>query len=156
MAEDTGETKPKVEAGAEDGIISVRVKDQTGGEVVFKVKKTTKFSRILDAFCQKKAWDATQVRFVFDGQRLNRDATPEELDMESGDVSPQPPPPPRLRLRLRCPAPGPACPPRAGAHPCDFAACRPSTPSWSRWAAAEAPRAAAAGGARCLLAATKC
>lgn len=80
------ETKPKVEGG-DDNVISIKVKDQSGGEVVFKVKKHTKFTKIQEAFCSKKAWDPAQVRFVFDGERLMGDQTPEEVGMESGDVS---------------------------------------------------------------------
>jgi small ubiquitin-related modifier len=89
MGDDYGETKPKVEGG-DDNVLSLKVKDQTGGEVVFKVKRTTKFAKIRDAFCQKKSWVADQVRFVYDGQRLDPNATPEELDMENGDVSSAP------------------------------------------------------------------
>ncbi len=83
------ETKPKVEGGedAAPGVISLKVKDQTGGEVVFRVKATTKFSKIMEAFCQKKSWASNQVRFLFDGQRVNADQTPEDLEMENGDVS---------------------------------------------------------------------
>lgn len=85
--EGSAETKPKVEAGVDDGSISITVKDQAGGAVVFKVKRTTKFSKIVDAFCHKKGWDPTQVRFVFDGNRLDRDSTPAEAEMEDKDVS---------------------------------------------------------------------
>ena len=80
------ETKPKVEGGS-DAVISVKVKDQSGGEVVFKIKPTTKFGRVLDAYCQKKAWDSGQVRFVFDGSRVRPEQTPEEIGLEDGDVS---------------------------------------------------------------------
>ena len=79
------ETKPKIE-GTDDSVISIKVKDQHGGEVVFKVKKTTKFQKIMDAFCQKKAWDAGAVRFVFDGERILSDQTPDDIGMEDGDV----------------------------------------------------------------------
>ena len=82
-----GETKPKVEGGASEAVISLKVKDSNGGEVVFKVKRTTKFEKIMQAFCQKKAWDISQVRFVFDGQRVQKTQTPADLDMEDGDVS---------------------------------------------------------------------
>ena len=54
--------------------------------MVFKVKKTTKFEKILNAFCQKKAVDISQVRFVFDGTRINPSMTPEDMDMEDGDT----------------------------------------------------------------------
>ena len=84
--EDVGETKPKVEAGG-DEVISIKVKDQASGEVVFKVKTTTKFQKIFVAFCNRKAWDVNHVRFVFDGKRVKGDDTPQDLDMESDDVS---------------------------------------------------------------------
>jgi small ubiquitin-related modifier len=80
------ETKPKLEAGS-DSVISIKVKDQSGGEIVFKIKPSTKFGRVWDAYCQKKAWDVGQVRFVFDGERLKPEQTPEEIGMEDGDVS---------------------------------------------------------------------
>jgi hypothetical protein len=51
------------------------------------VKRSTKFQRVFDVFCQKKAWDPTQVRFVFDGTRVQGLQTPHELEMEDGDVS---------------------------------------------------------------------
>lgn len=50
------------------------------------MKKTTKFEKILAAFCSKKAVDASQVRFVYDGTRVNPSMTPEDLDMEDGDT----------------------------------------------------------------------
>ncbi|KAG7669309.1 hypothetical protein Ndes2526B_g05613 [Nannochloris sp. 'desiccata'] len=78
------ETKPKLEGGS-DAVISLKVKDQAGGEVVFKIKATTKFGRVLDAYCQKKAWDVAQVRFVFDGERVKPEQTPQEIGLEDGD-----------------------------------------------------------------------
>ncbi|GAB4820914.1 hypothetical protein N2152v2_007960 [Parachlorella kessleri] len=84
MAEEYGETKPKVEDQAAP--ISIKVKDQDGGEVVFKVKPTTRFEKIFNAFCQKKAVDQTQVRFVFDGARISPISTPADLDMTDGDT----------------------------------------------------------------------
>jgi len=80
------ETKPKLEGGS-DSVISVKVKDQSGGEVVFKIKPSTKFGRVREAYCQKKAWDVGQVRFVFDGSRIRPEQTPEEIGLEDGDVS---------------------------------------------------------------------
>lgn len=68
-------------------VCSIKVKDQDGGEVVFRVKRTTKFERIIQTFCQKKAWNAGQVKFLFDGNRILADDTPESLDMDDGDVS---------------------------------------------------------------------
>jgi small ubiquitin-related modifier len=53
--------------------------------VHFKVKKNTKFSKIFDAYCNKKSLAKDQLRFLQDGVRINGDTTPEELDMEDGD-----------------------------------------------------------------------
>ena len=50
-----------------------------------QVKRTTKFARIMNAFCERKAWDPKQVRFVFEGQRISAESTPEDHDMEEGD-----------------------------------------------------------------------
>jgi Ubiquitin-2 like Rad60 SUMO-like len=163
--EDTAETKPKLEGG-DDGILSIKVKDQQGGEVrkdsppcvlhtcacssqlqangahstlphalqvVFKVKKTTKFNKILSAFCQKKAVDQAQVRFIFDGQRVRPEATPEELGMENDDVSTS------QGLGLQVSACRVCCMTTSQRHRrgvimtlCLFWCCRLLTPSWSR------------------------
>lgn len=50
------------------------------------MKPTTKFEKILNAFCNKKAVDANQVRFVYDGTRVNPFATPSDLGMDDGDT----------------------------------------------------------------------
>ena len=53
---------------------------------MFKVKPTTRFEKIFNAFCQKKAVDQAQVRFVFDGARISPNSTPADLDMTDGDT----------------------------------------------------------------------
>ncbi|KAG1681636.1 hypothetical protein FOA52_014145 [Chlamydomonas sp. UWO 241] len=66
--------------------INVLVRDQTGGEVHFKVKPQTKFGKVMDAYCNKKAVDPASMRFMFDGSRIQKEHTPAQLDMEDGDV----------------------------------------------------------------------
>lgn len=66
--------------------ISLRVVAQDGGEVFFKVRKNTPFIKISKAYCDKKGISSASVRFLFDGQRLNPDDTPEKLQMEDDDV----------------------------------------------------------------------
>lgn len=86
MADESNvDVKPKLEQD-DDGTLSIKVRDQSNGEVVFKVKRTTKFKRVLDAFCSKKSWNAEQVRFIFDGQRVMEEHTPDDLGLENGDV----------------------------------------------------------------------
>jgi len=53
-AQATNDVKPKEEGGDGDGTLSIKVRDQHGGEVVFKVKRTTKMRRVLQAFCDRK------------------------------------------------------------------------------------------------------
>ncbi|EEH57334.1 uncharacterized protein MICPUCDRAFT_33538 [Micromonas pusilla CCMP1545] len=65
--------------------INLKVKDQDNSEVHFKVRQTTKFSKIFDAFCARKSLQPDSVRFLFDGQRVNANMTPKDLDMEDGD-----------------------------------------------------------------------
>lgn len=65
--------------------INLKVKDQDNSEVHFKVKMTTKFEKIFNAFCSRKALQPDAVRFLFDGTRINPTQTPKDLDMEDGD-----------------------------------------------------------------------
>jgi small ubiquitin-related modifier len=49
------------------------------------VKKTTKFEKLMKAYCQKVGAQVDNVRFLFDGVRVNGSQTPDELDMEDDD-----------------------------------------------------------------------
>mmetsp|Transcript_35541 Transcript_35541/g.68122 ORF Transcript_35541/g.68122 Transcript_35541/m.68122 type:complete len:96 (-) Transcript_35541:390-677(-) len=71
--------------GAPD-TLNIKVKDSDNNEVHFKVKKTTKFEKIMEAFCKKKGVDKANTRFIFDGQRINGQQTPNDLDMEDDDT----------------------------------------------------------------------
>mmetsp|Transcript_10251 Transcript_10251/g.29432 ORF Transcript_10251/g.29432 Transcript_10251/m.29432 type:complete len:93 (+) Transcript_10251:75-353(+) len=65
--------------------INLKVKDQDNAEVHFKVRTGTKFKKIFDAFLQRKSLQPGSVRFLFDGERVREDQSPQELDMEDGD-----------------------------------------------------------------------
>lgn len=66
--------------------ITIKVKDQNGEETHFKIKSTTKFSKVFSAYANRKGVDQASIRFVFDGQHVAPEQTPEELDMEDEDV----------------------------------------------------------------------
>jgi len=71
---------------AEDGeAIQIKVKDQQGEEVAFKVKKTTKMGKIFDAYAQRKGIQRQNLRFMVDGERINEDDTPKMLELEDED-----------------------------------------------------------------------
>mmetsp|Transcript_5275 Transcript_5275/g.11558 ORF Transcript_5275/g.11558 Transcript_5275/m.11558 type:complete len:104 (+) Transcript_5275:64-375(+) len=73
--------KPEPVAGME-----VVVKDQEGAEVRFKVKTTVKLEKIFKVYCEKKAKQPTEVRFMFDGRPLQGDMTAADAGLEDGDV----------------------------------------------------------------------
>lgn len=54
--------------------------------VFFKCKMTTPLEKLMKAFCTRNGVAQTSVRFLFDGNRINANQTPQELDMEDGDV----------------------------------------------------------------------
>ncbi|PIY30534.1 MAG: hypothetical protein COZ08_12345, partial [Bacteroidetes bacterium CG_4_10_14_3_um_filter_42_6] len=47
--------------------INIKVKDQSGEEMLFRVKKTTKMSKIVDAYAQRRGVQKSGLRFMFDG-----------------------------------------------------------------------------------------
>eukprot|EP01084_Bolivina_argentea_P232537 391917_1 len=65
--------------------LNLKVKAQDGTEVYFKVKKTTKLKKLMDAYCARVGKEAGSIRFLFDGDRIAPDSTPNELNMEDED-----------------------------------------------------------------------
>jgi hypothetical protein len=55
-------------------------------DVQFHVKPSTHMGRVLKAFADRVSWHPDALRLVFDGQRVPRDATPQDLGIEDGDV----------------------------------------------------------------------
>lgn len=39
----------------------------------------------MDAYCSRQGLASNQCRFIFDGERLKDDDTPDKLEMENGD-----------------------------------------------------------------------
>jgi small ubiquitin-related modifier len=66
--------------------INLRVVAQDGGEVFFKIKKTTALRKLIDAYCERQAISPASIRFLYDGQRIREEQTPKELDMEDNDI----------------------------------------------------------------------
>ncbi len=54
--------------------------------VFFKVKKTTAFKKIFDAYLQRVGKAPGSLRFMFDGARVQDNQTPAELGMEDEDT----------------------------------------------------------------------
>jgi hypothetical protein len=47
---------------------------------------TSLFSQIMDVFCARMSADPRSIRFLYDGNVLDLNATPEKLGMEDGDT----------------------------------------------------------------------
>lgn len=73
------------EASAASEAITIKVKEPSGEDIAFKVKKSTKLSKIMEAYATRKGVALNQLRFMVDGKRVNPDDTPKFLEMEDGD-----------------------------------------------------------------------
>lgn len=66
--------------------INIIVIDQSGIEVQFKIKETSKMEKMFTAFCGRTGLDFKSVRFLYDGNRISPDSTPKSLGMQDGDT----------------------------------------------------------------------
>jgi small ubiquitin-related modifier len=58
---------------------------QSGEETFFKVKKTTKMSKIFNAYASRKGVDPASLRFLLDGDNVDPNQTPKMLELEDQD-----------------------------------------------------------------------
>lgn len=65
--------------------LNLKVKGTDGNEVFFKIKRSTALRKLMDAYCSRLGVASNSVRFLYDGDRIQPDQTPEELQMEEGD-----------------------------------------------------------------------
>eukprot|EP00922_Rhytidocystis_sp_ex-Travisia-forbesii_P015658 GHVS01023371.1.p1 GENE.GHVS01023371.1~~GHVS01023371.1.p1 ORF type:complete len:156 (-),score=61.61 GHVS01023371.1:819-1286(-) len=66
--------------------LQLKVRSPDGSEVYFKIKKRTKLDKLMNAYCNRLGQSPDAVRFLFDGERVKGDKTPDELGIEDGDV----------------------------------------------------------------------
>jgi small ubiquitin-related modifier len=65
--------------------ITIRVKEGSGDEMFFKVKKQTKMEKIFNAYAQRRGIAAASFRFMLDGHRIKPEDTPKMLELEEND-----------------------------------------------------------------------
>ncbi|KAG6026554.1 hypothetical protein E4U41_001249 [Claviceps citrina] len=63
--------------------LNIKVTDNNN-EVFFKIKRTTKPEKLMNAFCERQGKSITSVRFLFNGQRVQPTDTPDALEMADG------------------------------------------------------------------------
>eukprot|EP00947_MAST-08B_sp_MAST-8B-sp1_P001632 g1632.t1 len=73
------------DGGEGGGTITIRVKASTGEETFFKVKKTTKMSKIFGAYANRQGVQLNSLKFMLDGERVNPEDTPKTLELEDQD-----------------------------------------------------------------------
>ena len=66
--------------------IDLAVSWPSGNRVYFRMKETTQLQKLMHVFCANHGITTNSVRFLLDGNRINENHTPEQLDMEDGDV----------------------------------------------------------------------
>ena len=64
--------------------VTLKVRDQSGEEMFFKVEKGTAMKKIMQAFADRKGVSLEVLRFTFDGTRLNAKDTPKMLKFQDG------------------------------------------------------------------------
>ncbi|RDA86001.1 hypothetical protein CP532_4881 [Ophiocordyceps camponoti-leonardi (nom. inval.)] len=64
--------------------LNIKVTDNNN-EVFFKIKRSTKLEKLMNAFCERQGKNMTSVRFLFDGTRVQPTDTPDSLEMADGD-----------------------------------------------------------------------
>ena len=71
------------ESSQDDAKLDLKVRDGNGAVTHFKVKKSTKFRKILTAYAGKAGINPDTIRMMVDGQRVNLEQCPGDYDMES-------------------------------------------------------------------------
>ncbi|KAI1175415.1 ubiquitin family protein [Nemania sp. FL0916] len=78
-----GAERNEAPAGGEH--LNIKVTDNNN-EVFFKIKRSTKLEKLMTAFCERQGKNVDSVRFLFEGQRVQKTDTPDSLEMTDGDT----------------------------------------------------------------------
>merc|ERR1712190_163162 len=82
---DMAEKEEKASAsGSAQEHLNIKVK-QDDSEIIFKIKKTTPLKKLMNAYCSRQNLDQGQMVFLYDGERISPENTPEQLGMEDND-----------------------------------------------------------------------
>jgi small ubiquitin-related modifier len=65
--------------------IFYEIKYQTGEETFFKIKKSTKMSKVFNTYAQRKGVQMSSLRFLLDGERIAETNTPQDLELDDQD-----------------------------------------------------------------------
>jgi len=86
MSEETKpDVKPDVATGSSEHI-NLKVTGSDGSVVHFKIKRNTPLKKLMQAYCDRQGFQINTIRFMFDGNSVGQDSTPNDLDMEDEDT----------------------------------------------------------------------
>ncbi|CAO2628074.1 Small ubiquitin-related modifier 1 [Lemmus lemmus] len=86
MSDEETKLSSKVFETKKEDAIKVKVIAQDGSEIHFKVKMTTQLKKLKESYCQRQGVPSNSLKFLFEGQKITDNHTPEELEMEDEDV----------------------------------------------------------------------
>lgn len=66
--------------------VTLTVRSSKDEHTKFKIGGKDKFQKLFDGYCKKLGIQPNTIKFVFDGETLDLDSTPEDEDMEDGDI----------------------------------------------------------------------
>ena len=66
--------------------IKLKVVGQDSNEIHFRVKMSTSMAKLKKSYAERVGAQVTNLRFLFDGRRINDDDSPKVLEMEQEDV----------------------------------------------------------------------
>lgn len=68
------------------GRIILRIVTQDGNQLSHIMGNNAPLQHLMQSFCNRQGIAMNSIRFLFDGSRINPNQSPQELDMEDGDV----------------------------------------------------------------------
>ncbi|KAJ9440676.1 hypothetical protein DIPPA_19437 [Diplonema papillatum] len=69
-----------------DGTLRIRCQTADGTQEHFKIERTTKLRKLVEAYCKVRKVSRGQLRLLFDGVSVGDNQTPDELGIEDEDV----------------------------------------------------------------------
>lgn len=77
---DADQSPNGAEAPPQSEHLNIKVTDNNN-EVFFKIKRSTKLEKLMNAFCERQGKDPKTVRFLFEGTRVTAQDTPETVSL---------------------------------------------------------------------------
>lgn len=75
---DSGSPAAERQEAAGSEHLNIKVTDNNN-EVFFKIKRSTKLEKLMTAFCERQGKSVEAVRFLFEGQRVQKSDTPDSV-----------------------------------------------------------------------------